>query len=98
MQELAWEPWSPNIGDNVEVRLSLECVCPYCENHAHGTWWEPGNTYKGTVREIRRGHTVACRSCGLFVPGHYYLVAAESVNRPGTKAWGWAAAIELRQI
>ena len=93
-----WEPWAPEVGDEVEVWISAECVCIYCGDHAHGEWWDPVKGYKGTVRRIRRADNVGCRSCGLSLRGHYYLIAAEHMGEDGRRAFGWAAAIEMRKV
>ena len=99
MNQAVWEPWQPEVGDDVEVWISAECVCPYCGEHAHGDWWDPVEGYRGTVRQIRRADNVGCRSCGLYIPGHYYLVAGEHMGEEeGRRAYGWAAAIEMRKV
>ncbi len=98
MVEPVWEPWLPQVGDEVEVWLSAECICPHCEDHAHGARWDPELGYKGTVRRIHRGDVVACRSCGLPLVGHYYLVLAEHLGEEPRRAYGWVAAIEMRKV
>ena len=98
MSDALWEPWQPEVGDEVEVWLSAECICPYCENHAHGEWWDSRVGYRGTVRRIRRADNVACRACGLSIPGHYYLVAGEHLEEQTRRAYGWTAAIEMRKV
>jgi hypothetical protein len=98
MSDALWEPWQPQVGDGVEVWLSAECICPYCGSHAHGEWWDSEVGYKGTVRRIHRADIVACRACGLYIPGHYYLVMAEHLEEQGRRAYGWAAAIEMRNV
>jgi hypothetical protein len=97
MDHSLWEPWLPVVGDEVEVWLSSECVCSYCGDHAHGDRWDPGGGYRGVVRRIRRSDNVGCRTCSLYIPGHYYLVAGEHIQE-GRRAYGWAAAIEMRKI
>ena len=98
MNEALWEPWQPQVGDEVEVWISAECMCPFCGDHAHGQRWDSTSGYKGTVREIRRGDTVGCRSCGLYIPGHFYLVVGVHMGEEVRRAYGWAAAIEMRKI
>ena len=49
------------------------------------------------VRRIRRSDNVGCRTCSLYIPGHYYLVAGEHIQE-GRRAYGWAAAIEMIKI
>ena len=98
MSNALWEPWQPQVGDEVEVWLSAECICPYCGNHAHGEMWDSEIGYKGTVRRIHRADIVSCRACGLPIPGHFYLVVGEHLEEQVRKAYGWTAAIEMRKV
>ena len=97
-RQALWEPWQPQLGDEVEVWISAECICVYCGDNAHGARWDPAFGYKGTVRDIRRADNVGCRSCGLYIPGHYYLVMGAHMGDELRKAGGWAAAIEMRKV
>ena len=99
MSGALWEPWEPHVGDDeVEVWLSAECVCPYCGNHAHGDLWDSKVGYRGIVRGIHRADIVACRTCSLPIPGHFYLVAARHLEEYPRRAYGWTAAIEMRKV
>ena len=98
MNEALWEPWQPKIGDEVEVRISAECICPHCGDHAHGERLDLEHSYQGTVWEIHRSDTVGCQSCGKYIPGHFYLIRGVHMGEHPRRAYGWAAAIEMKKV
>ena len=98
-----WEPWIPQEGDRVTLRLSGECpaCCNQCQASLHhskkGGW-------QGTlfVREVHRGETIFCSLVPCrgrhSIGGHYYWVSPNPTGSPFDQPWQLCAAIELELI
>ena len=92
------EPWVPEgvkpieIGDDVVIRISNECICPTCLESAHPSEIH-GRIENGVVIGIDMGKVIKGVCLHNAVVGHYYHV--ESTDRANR---GFVAAIELTPI
>ena len=93
-----WEPWQPQVGDWVRVRISPECVCLTCGGPGHSGKGKrlkgKGEGPVGVVEQINSlsftSHVPGCFHEGSV--GHRFYVAVDE------KCAGWAAAIELERL
>lgn len=87
MAEPVWEPWVPEVGQRVRVRLNGECPCPHC-GYSHTLANSPDIVTVTGVDGL-----AICKSCHRVVDnGHRFAVRADD----GTH--GMLAAIEMEPV
>lgn len=88
-----WEPWTPEVGQRVRVRLSGECQFAEQNGGAHTVYIEPFSE-DGVI-----GRAVPAVWPTALEAGHAYFVAFEDGQGAASSGrGGWYAAMELEPI
>jgi hypothetical protein len=98
MRELGadiWEPWVPEVGQRVRVRIGPECR-DHVE-HSEDRYMTHANGQTGTVVEPGERRAWIMRAVAARYPGHRYLVQVDDPPPDGRDKYIMAAA-ELELI
>ncbi len=98
MSEKIWEPWTPEIGQPVRIRISGECELVGAPGTPAGDAGERGHRPEEDGRTgVVIEHPLGINAAGLDAQGHRYRVRRDGPLIGGYRA-GVYAAIELEPL